>query len=201
MASTLREVCSTVRKFLESVPPERIGFPVGLDDPILCGVEAKKTTAHQPFKINRVRKAWGNSQLKGMLLRYPDSAEILYSVNLNPCWTRFVVCKEAAHLLIDTDSKHFTHNPVELIQQLLVGAPSLNSDDPFRSEQLATFAAIEMLAPWPLRPEITKMLEKGWTDLQIAKVILVPEDFVNYLVRSRYWEVSEQCHLAYKSGH
>jgi hypothetical protein len=193
MASSVREVCAIVRNFFESIPSEHIVVPMGLLETIIPAIEWRLSN-NGPFKIVISRKVWGHRNLRGMFHRYSDRAEVSYSNGLNLCWTRFVICKEISHLVIDCKKQNFTHDPVELVQQLIAGGPSLNKDDGLQSEHLAAVAAIELLLPWKLRGEIKAMVNNGITDLEIALKFRVPEHVVTYLVRSKYWDVSLICH-------
>jgi len=127
-----------------------------------------------------------------MLLRYDTHAKIIYSQSMNTCWRRFVVCKELAHLLIDTDAEHFTQNPVSLVQELINDVPVMRTDHDINSERLAMIAAIEMLLPWCLRGRLTEMAEEGLSDLQIAQEFRVPEKIVNLMLRSDYGSFSKE---------
>jgi Zn-dependent peptidase ImmA (M78 family) len=199
MALSHEDVCGMVRKLWDSInlPSGELMGPVSVRNTLIPQVALLKQIGGKPFPIETLNKGWGHASLAGLLLRYPDEAQILYSVNLNLCWARFVICKELAHLVIDTDAKHFTHDPQGLVQQLIIGAPTLNSTDPVRSEQLAAFAAVEMLLPWSVRPCIRKMKDEKATDLEIAQRFSVPQQVVNYLVNTAYWDESEKHHLKY----
>lgn len=160
--------------------------------PLLSQIEKLLSSrSGEKYTINLQRKPWGSEYLKEIFIRYHDHANICYSVTLNRCWRRFVVCKESAHLLIDDDpKKQFTVNPTELVQQLITGASSLTTGESMKSERLAVFAAIEMLMPWETRNQI----DKTKSDLEIATQFVVPQNMVNLLVRSRYWDISAECH-------
>jgi Zn-dependent peptidase ImmA (M78 family) len=177
---------------MDTIPPEQLTVPVELLKVIAPRLEQRICGKGQ-FKIFPLSKTWGNCHLKGLLKRYKDRAEVLYSASMNTCWKRFVICKEMSHLLIDTESKHFTYNPMELVQQLITGAPSLTLDDRLASEHLAVISAIEILLPFQLRGRLKEMLSSGNNDRHIAQEFRVPENVVTYLVRSKYWEVSEAC--------
>ena len=116
MASNLEDVCGLARTLWESVHApltEEIPLPVSVEKTLIPQVAKLKSAPGKPFAITTHRKAWGNEKFMGLLLRYPEEAQILYSVNLNVCWTRFVICKEVAHLLIDTEKKHYTYDRPE----------------------------------------------------------------------------------------
>lgn len=197
MALSLNQICGVVRDFYKSIPEDKIVAPIGLTDTIVPALERRLSAEGKASGVKVESRLWGSRHLKGMLLRYETSNGaplILFSRELNACWSRFVVCKEVAHLLIDAKEKHFTHDPVELVQQLIAGAPSLNSDDEIHSERVAVIAAIEILAPWKLRPKIQELAKSGLSDHQIATFFRMPEAAVNYLLRSRYWSVSSECH-------
>jgi hypothetical protein len=101
------------------------------------------------------------------------------------------VCKELAHLLIDTDAKHFTEDPVSLVQELVNDVPVMQPDHDVNSERLAMIAAIEMLLPWCLRGHLVAMAGEGMSDLEIAQKFRVPQKIVNLMLRSNYKEFSK----------
>jgi hypothetical protein len=95
-----------------------------------------------------------------------------------------------AHLLIDTDAKHYTQDPVSLVQELVNDVPMMRADHDVHSERWAMVAAIEMLLPWGLRGDLAEMDKEGFSDLQIAEKYKVPEKIVNLMLRSKYREFS-----------
>jgi len=152
---------------------------------------AQRVTGEK-YRIELSPRSWDSRHLFGMLLRYDTHAKIIYSQSMNTCWRRFVVCKELAHLLIDTDAEHFTNNPVSLVQELINDVPVMRTDHDINSERLAMIAAVEMLLPWCLRGQLTGMAEEGLSDLQIAQEFRVPEKIVNLMLRSDYGNFSKE---------
>jgi Zn-dependent peptidase ImmA (M78 family) len=125
-----------------------------------------------------------------MLFRYSDHADIFYSASLNVCWSRFVVCKELAHLLLDTETKHFTKNPVALVQGLVTQVPILKPENDLVSESIALYCAIEILLPWHLRASMNEMMKAGKSDYEIAVHFRAPENIVNLMLKSPYAKIS-----------
>src|SRR6266850_925336 len=126
-----------------------------------------------------------------MMFRYDDRAEISYSVSFNRCWRRFIICKELTHLAIDTEERHFTKNPISLVQELINKVPAACDDD-VHSEYLAYIGAAEMLLPWSLRNKMQEMMDQKKSDLEIANEFRAPEKVVNLVLRSEsYRRLSE----------
>lgn len=111
--------------------------------------------------------------------------EVTYADHLNYCWTRFVVCKEMCQAVIDHEGVRIT-TPAQLLrlcQSLLLDEESrrsLSFSPPFFSEQLAEFAAMEILCPIADRRKIVDKREAGMeiSDHQIAEAFRVPCDKV-----------------------
>lgn len=79
---------------------------------------------------------------------------------------------------------------ISLVQQLITNAPVIEAESPIESEWMGIVAAVELLLPWKLRPEIQKMSESGKSDFEIAEFARVPEKFVNLVLRSPYGKTS-----------
>jgi hypothetical protein len=131
-----------------------------------------------------------------MFFRYKDHADILYSATLNLCWSRLVVCKELAHLLLDTEDRHFTKDPVALVQGLVTQVLNLKPENDLISENVAMYCAIELLLPWHLRPSMNQMMTEGQSDYDIAVAFRAPESIVNLVLRSSYAKISHSANSA-----
>jgi Zn-dependent peptidase ImmA (M78 family) len=184
-----------VKDLFASIGP--VSFPIKVDEVLVPAVAAKMVgTTGKPYKIALKCHNWQATQLSAWLERFPDHADIYFSATENCCWSRFVVCKELAHLLIDTEAKHYTKNPVALVQELINKLPTTKFDHDINSEHVALFAAIEMLLPWQFRAEMEAMFAAGRSDYEIAVQFRAPESIVNLLLKSPYSEISKKANAA-----
>lgn len=142
------------------------------------------------YKINLVCKNWIANQLSGMLFRYSDHTDIFYSAHLNVCWSRLVVCKELSHLILDSGDRHFTRDPVALVQGLVTQVVSIKPEYDLISENVAMYSAIELLLPWHLRDDMISMMKSGKSDYDIAVALRAPENIVNLMLKSNYGKLS-----------
>jgi hypothetical protein len=144
-----------------------------------------------PFKIKITRRNTGTlTGLAGNLNRYPNRAEINYADSYNRCWSRYIYFKELSHLLNDTADRHYTKDPIYLIQQLINGVDI--DDEIVNSERMAYFASMEMLLPWKLRDKIQAMKESGRTEDDIAHAFRAPLKVVNFVMSGPYGIASAQ---------
>ncbi len=178
------DVCLIVRNLYKEILD--IGIvptpPVHLKQ-TLIGVVARHVTPGEVHRIDLEPKNLG-CRVWGMLRRYEHHSVIAYKRDLNICWTRYVVCKELAHLLIDTDHKHFTSDPIALAEALLAGIPNA-VDAEIQSEYAAGYAAVELLIPWCLRRKFDALVQEGLDDRAIAEIFKCPAIYVS-LMRGKY---------------
>jgi hypothetical protein len=112
-----------VKDLFESIGA--VSSPIQIEKTIIPAVAKKLTVdVSSPYTIQLKCQNWQANQISGWLERESNSATIYFSASLNACFSRFVVCKELAHLLIDSQPKHFTKNPVLLVQELISKLPS-----------------------------------------------------------------------------
>lgn len=115
--------------------------------------------------------------LKGWLARYKDHARIIYSTDLNVCWSRFVICKEAFHLLCG-DIKNFCIDPVTLVNGLLT-SPAFGIDGEQDIERLAVYGAMELLLPSDFDAVLYEAESSGMNHYEIALKFRVPEKIIS----------------------
>lgn len=156
--------------------------PIRLYDGIVPIIEQR---AGITLEIKRVN--WGYKFLLGEMRRYGDHAEIIYSSNLNVCWSRFVLAKELTHLLIDTPA-HYTTDPVTLLNRIILNYPPGIVDD-IDSEWAAFFGAIFLLIPEALKSQIHGLHSMRVSDFDIAKKFSVPEKIVSYYLSDDFTSV------------
>ena len=176
----------------------QLKFPVPVTEgllPIIARVATKEGA--NPYRIDLYCKDWRGAEFRSCLLRYEDRSEILYSKDLNRCWRRFAVCKELAHVAFDGTAE-WTTDYAALAQQLIADAPFAEGASSFkRSEDLCTLGAMELLMPWEIRSELEALRDAGRTDYEIALICKVPEQYVNFMLRSEYGRISADFHRDY----
>lgn len=168
-----------------------LAFPIPVAKAGIISVVENQSLPAGIRKIDLHCHDWRSKQFYSALFRYKDRAEIHYSAHENLCWRRFAVVKEAMHLLIDTEERHFTTNATDLIERLIVGGV-FEPNTPIDSERMGVFAAIEILLPWKLRGAIEAMRDAGESDFQIALQCRVPEKYITALLRGTYGQSSRR---------
>lgn len=140
-------------------------------------------------------------QLFGAILRYSNQdqshARIILSKELNRCWSRFVLCKEASHIFLGNEgnSTGTARDARQLISILLNESPIANPDA--EAEGDAYFAAVELLMPREhIEGCVREFCEYGAEPLVIARSLVVPERVVDF--RLNIDEVSGLFEAAYK---
>ena len=187
------DVCLIVRDVIDQVGKAGdLAFPIKVSSGILPVTAQRLSVGGSAFNVRTSRREWRSDQFYSALFRYTNHATIIYSAELNLCWKRFSICKEAAHLLIDDAHAHFTTDVVGLIQRLITSAPMIEADAILESELMGIVAAIELLMPWKLRQSFEALGESGKTDFEIAEFCRVPEKFVNLMLKSPYGVTSRR---------
>ena len=194
------EVCRLVSNLFTVIGEDKLTKPVAIKELLVPAVASQVITENgRPYKIELYCKNWQANQLSGWVDRYADHAEIYYSTSLNCCWARWVICKELAHLLIDTKDEHFTKDPKNLVQELVSGLAIPHENHQVNSEYLAMIAAIEMMFPWKYREDMKLLMLGGKTDYEITFSFKAPESFVNLLLRSPFGSASAAANLSIES--
>lgn len=181
---------------LYSGAPDPIVYPLPVRAFISPNISSHIPAENGAYKINIEAKSWRTKQLNGALFRYKDHADIIYSLDLNVCWRRFVACKELIHLLMDSKDKHFCTDPLALVQGLITGVPVQDHQGAYDSERLAICGAMELLLPWRLRDEMDKQMAAGRSDYDMALAFRVPEKVVNLRLKSAFGRWLDQIHRA-----
>jgi hypothetical protein len=121
---------------------------------------------------------WSENMIRANLRRYGNHAVILYSHELNVCWGRFCICKEAYHLL-SNDTKTFSTDPVSLVTGLLNDVPVLKIDEDVEAEWMAVFGAMELLVPASSDDRLYHLESLGTDHYDIALEFRVPEKIIS----------------------
>jgi hypothetical protein len=123
--------------------------------------------------------------LGAFILLEDGSVDICYVQGLNPCWKRFVTCKEVFHLVINK-VEYQNMDLVGLVEEVTIKFPdsaALPGSSPVKSEVLAQFAAMEFLFPFkqrvwelngPNKNNYGNIAEKYKVPLQYVEVYLSP---------------------------
>lgn len=120
---------------------------------------------------------WNGHMMRAALRRYKDTALILYSSDLNVCWSRFCICKEAYHLL--SYEKTFSSDPVTLINGLLNQIPEIKVDEDVEAEWMAVLGAMELLVPHSVDSYLYGLEASGKNHYEIALKFRVPEKIIS----------------------
>ncbi len=90
--------------------------------------------------------------LASCILLENGDVDVCYVQGLNHCWTRFVICKEIFHLVLDAE-KYRNMDLEAHVQEVTVKFPQTDSvaSLPVRAEMLAEMAAMEFLFPYAAR--------------------------------------------------
>jgi Zn-dependent peptidase ImmA (M78 family) len=163
-------------------------FPISLQGGIYKAVRAIMSLKYKQYDIYLKATDTPVYSVRGMVTRYenPDFANIHFSTRQSKCWQRYVICKELAHLLMDTEDAHFTGDIETHIQGLVSELHGIDLNAALSSEYSAMLLALEILIPWKLRGIVLGMKNSGGSDLQIAKYCLVPEKFVNIFLSKNF---------------
>lgn len=155
--------------------------------------------------INKKVVSWVPVQFKGRLDRYENHADIVLSDRLNPCWTRFVACKEMSHLVIDTlDESIDSFSAINTadkakvaISQLIrlqsgAGADLEELGAPAKSEIIAIHCAIELLFPVTERKALLNAghdKDSNSVLFSIANKYKIPKHYVERALSDGYMEL------------
>lgn len=156
----------------------KLNFPIPIGEGLVPVIERMLTgnDSTRPFRIELSAQNLGANQVHSLLLRYSDHAIVVYSRNLNLCWRRFEVAKQLAYLafsILPDEGKKPASSAENSAELADVETPIE------KPEAIATFAAVELLIPWKLRPQLEKMRSDGKTAWEIAMLCRVPVEVVN----------------------
>ncbi|KAA0577669.1 hypothetical protein [Azospirillum sp. Sh1] len=152
-------------------------------------------------KISFIKFEEPDNPIIGRYLRYEGAmgvysagtcVDVQYSSQLNYCWSRFVVCKEMCHALLD-DMNNRVSSPNELLKlvdHLLLPETSREvfaAFPAFASERLAALAALELLCPIEDRMIVSKKRQAGTvSDAKIAEDFRIPRVIIKTAFDPKY---------------
>lgn len=128
--------------------------------------------------------------IRSMLLKYTSHARILLVDNLNPCWTRFAMCKEFAHLIMDEQHGLKALSVERQIADAMDIARSPQPDKDLSSEAFAWFTAVELLLPISDRVNFMARHGAGEDHLSLARSYWVPKAVIDLFFNTPYLTVS-----------
>lgn len=125
-----------------------------------------------------------------------DHAIIQFPSNQNQCWTRFAVCKEMFHCMIDQQDNDRVAKIDDLkkLTELLVAdyTTITGAFAPYEKEQQAELFALETLLPVEHRLALKPLLDAGTLSyLQIADRFKVPEFYARFSFQPSYLQAMQ----------
>lgn len=166
---TTGDVVKIVSNFQRASGLDIHDTPIQIDDNFVIKVAKHLTLTGVKIRVVDVRTV--NKILFGYIRVYENKVDIGVKENLNPCWTRFVTCKEISHLLIGNNGNGVTNDPKMLINgfysKLLRG-----NDDAMDHEHLAMLCAAEIMMPYEISQPLLK--DKDTTSIAIAQKFKIP---------------------------
>lgn len=138
---------------------------------------------------------WEATYLKGCVFRYGrpgrvERAEIYCPASLSVAWTRFVICKELAHLLLD-GPESFTDDPLTMASAL-IASPVFARVGQGAPEYVYAVAATEMLVPWQRRYVLGKFAWGGRARRRVAEHFGIPDPVAELRLRRGYRTMIER---------
>ena len=126
-----------------------------------------------------------------------DHGIIILCPSLSLEWHRFILVKEASHLMLDGPSD-FIHTETDLDNLLLCmaqfGREGVTKH--YVSEQRAVVCAIELLLPKPTRDELLASYRSGQlSPANISKAARIPAEIIREAMSTDYCEMIEQLHV------
>ena len=181
---------------------DKLKFPIYINDTADIISTITKT------KIKYTPAGWGDpnsQQIRSALFLYDAEkdddvsyvANISYNSSLNPCWTRFAICKELCHILIDSE-KSATKDIIKLasilVEEMPLGVIDMSDEEQeaWHSESLAELAALEILFPFSERSKIRANLDRGYWNMPIYQIALtykIPQYYVARGISSPYLDI------------
>jgi len=188
----VRDLITTTNEILSTHEVNNEDIPINLEE-IIRLIE-RKTNAKILFREG----SWSSEAIRGRLLRYEHKAVIEYASELNPCWRRFVTCKECCHLLLDSETM-YTKDPVALINQLIGGQFSSNLEPEAElSEYMAVIGAIELLFPWKYRKQLyEKYINQEISLYKIASTFRIPGHYVEIAFGEKFIKLTDPIHTEF----
>lgn len=114
--------------------------------------------------------------------------DIRFHKDLNPCWQRYVCCKELMHVFDTEAERTDTREKFERLMAELESPPlAKDASEMFLSENRTKWMAVAALCPRPLRDHFIGPYTAGtMSDYEIALALRVPEGCVKTIMSEYY---------------
>jgi Zn-dependent peptidase ImmA (M78 family) len=132
----------------------------------------------------------------GSYLPVEDHGVIILCPSLSLEWHRFILVKEASHLMLDKPTD-FIHTEVDLDNLLLCMAQfgTKGVTRQYVSEQRAVVCAMELLFPKVVRDQILPLYKEGkLSPATISKAARIPAEIVREAMSEEYCDMIEPLH-------
>jgi len=184
---SLEEAIVVARDTYVKISRPRRPVPI---DPILRYAEKVESAARgQPYSIKTMIVDVEKNEYRGIFARGLSSSTIYLSHELNDCWKRFVICKEAIHLLVDDSDLRYAKSVRDQTMEAFQMFWPTQSRAPLTSEVFASVVAFEILYPWESRRAISKPPEDMH---QEAVDFKIPEHHLDAYFRCTFGILSEE---------
>lgn len=159
-------------------------------DPILRYAERVASQENgRPHTIVVETTDWKVSEARGTWRRGKDTSTIYVSDELNTCWRRFVICKEAIHMMVDDKpATYATSIDSQVLEAFQMRWPTQKSA-PLSSELLAVVVTFELLYSWPHRARRSNPPTIMYSE---AKKFMIPEMYLDAYFRLPFGQASEE---------
>jgi Zn-dependent peptidase ImmA (M78 family) len=131
------------------------------------------------------------SHVRGNIEIYEGLAVIHLNSALNLQTSRYVVVKEACHVML-MNAENCTEDPTSIIEFFVQEGLATNGNLPadVLSEELTKFGAVELLFPHTLRQAAKERLASGADTLfTLSEWLAIPDHLVEYALSDRYMEM------------
>lgn len=159
-------------------------------DPILRYAErVTNAGGGDDHKIIVIEATASKAEYRGFWLRGHNTSTIYVSNELNTCWRRFVIAKEAMHILVDDSPDRYAKSASQQAQESFEMVWPKQSRVKLSSETFAAVVAFELLYPWPHR---RRHAEPPASLLEEATKFMIPERYLDTYFKFRFGALSEE---------
>jgi hypothetical protein len=159
-------------------------------DPVLRYAEKVSNAGGSiDHKIVVFRAKADKTEYRGFWVRGHNSSTIFVSHELNDCWARFVICKEAMHILVDDVVERYAKSASEQAAESFEMVWPKQSRVKLTSELFAAVVTFELLYPWPHRRRRDAPPDSLMDE---AKRFMIPERYLDVYFKFEYGRLSEE---------
>lgn len=124
-----------------------------------------------------------------------EKADIVYDLDQNVCWRRFVITKEICHVLYSPAStEHLTATPEEveqLLDTIMAGVNIVSSNHAVSCDSSTMLMALEILLPHHQRAAVNAILASGKTVYDVALAYRLPQQWVRVYLSPGYMKLMD----------